>query len=311
MAKKGKTTQVQKKKPRAARKSRQVSVTPQMRYAQLLKHPDSGLLPDTGVYDGELGNFRRFVSTITLNNTAGHTAGVLAFCPGTGNGYSAGTATSSGVFSFAFTNAGYPGAVYLNANAAKVRGIAAKLEMIPSAASITTITGECSAGVTPSIFPSGSVTVDQIFDAAKAYGPLERKVVSSRWMPGGLDHVYDVYNVGPSEDRNMVWIAYRGWPAGVPLSIRITYVVEYTVKVNMGIPPTGAVSSPVGHAQVITALQSQDPHWHHTVLDDVKDVGRSMVGDLGRFARAGLNAGLHQLGTSMFKQAPKLLLTAL
>lgn len=277
-------------------------------YAHLLISPDSGMVPPTGVYDGELGNFKRFVSSITFNNVAGHTCGLLTFCPGTGNGFVSSTTASNIGIAFSSTNVGFPGAVYLGANALKVRGIAAVLELIPSAASITNITGEVAAGYGTPGLVSGTSTVDQLFDISKAYGPIERKAYRSCWSPSGLDHTYDVYNAGATEDKNVAWVAYRGWPAGIAITVRMTYVVEYVVKPNTGSPATGHNSQALGHHEVVTALQSHDSHWHHNIKNDARELGGLMLHDVGRFARAGLNAGLHKLGSSLFKAAPALLM---
>lgn len=270
----------------------------QMAYAQLLKQPDSGQLPDGGVYDGELGNFRRFVATIDVNQPT-HTAGYVAFVPATGNGLFGSVTAASGTPAVALGNTSFPGAAYLQANAYKTRGIACKIELIPSAASITNITGECASGVsTLGSFPGGVVTVNHMFDIAKAYGPLKRDVVQSNWFPSGLDHTYSQYNVAPNEDSNVVFVAYRGWPAGIALSVRITYVVEFTVKNTIGIPPTGQVSNPVGHHQVIQALQTADPHWHHSIMDEFKSIGKSAVHSLSKSAWSTFSSGL-------VKQIPK------
>jgi len=312
MAKPKSKTQKQKKTgkrgSRPQKTKRSSDTNPQLRYAQLLHAPDNGTVPPGGVYDGELGNFRTFVSTLTPTTGATINSGFLAFCPATGNGFIASSAGSNVAMTFALLNTGFPGAAYLNANAAKSRGIAAKLELIPSAASITTITGEAAAGVTTNLnFVSSTTTVDHLFDIAKAYGPLQRRTVRSSWFPSGLDHTYSVYNSIPGEDFHWVYVAYRGWPVNTPISIRISYVVEYTVKNTIGIPPSGLVSTPVHHQEVIQALQSSDPHWHHSLMDEAKEMGHGMLSDVGVFARHMLRTGLSNLGSRMLKQAPRAL----
>lgn len=291
------------KKPRANGRKRTNNLPQnniQGRYARLLHNPDNGdHMFD--VYDGERGETQKFVSTITLNTTAGHTAGFLALCGATGNGVWQTGANSSTALTFALLNSSCPGQTFLNANASKTRCKALKLEMIPSAASFQTLTGEAAAGCTTTAsFLSGTTSVDHLFDISKAYGPLRREVVSSRWMPSGLDHTYAPYNTVPSEDHNFVFIAYRGWPAGVQLSIRISYVVEYTVKNTIGIPPTGLNSIPLGHTQVISAMQVHDPHWHHSILDEVKRAGVGITKDIGMFARHAARNGMVSIAEKMF-----------
>lgn len=295
----------QKSKPRTGGKRRSGGPSGQNniinRYANLLHNPDNGdHLFD--IYDGERGETQKFCSTITLNLTAGHTAGFLAFCGATGNAVWQSGATSSTALAFSLTNANCPGAVFLNANAHKTRCKALKLELIPSAASFQTLTGEVAAGCTTSAsFTSGVTTMDHLFDIAKAYGPMRRELISSRWIPSGLDHTYSLYNTVPNEDSNYVFIAYRGWPAGVQISVRISYVVEYTVKNTIGIPPTGLVSVPVGHNNVIAALQAHDPHWHHSILDEVKRTGVGITKDIGMFARHAARNGMMGIAQRTFK----------
>lgn len=262
------------------------------RYAMLLHNPANGD-HNFDVYDGERGETQKFVSTITLNNTAGHTCGFFSMFGASGNGQWQSGTTSTGALTFSLLNTGLPGATFLTANAAKTRCKALMLELIPSAASFSNITGEVAAGVgTSNLWASGVTTVDNMFDVAKAAAPLRRETVVSRWIPSGLDHTYTVYNSVPSEDHNSVFVAYRGWPAAVPISVRITYVVEYTVNRSIGIPPTGAVSTPVNHHAVIATLQSHDPHWHHSILDEAKQAGVGIAKDIGIFGRNMARAGM-------------------
>lgn len=277
------------------------------RYARLLHNPDNG---DHAfdVYDGERGETQKFVGSLTLNTISTQTCGVVFMFGATGNAYSGASANSVTALSQSLTNVGVPGGTFLNANAFKSRCKALKLELIPAAASFSNLTGEVAAGVTTiNSFVNGTTTVNDYFDIAKAYGPLRRETVSSRWIPSGLDHTYANYNTVPSEDHNGVFIAYRGWPAGIPITVRITYVVEYTVRTNIGIPPTGAVSIPLGHAQVIGALQTHDPHWHHSILDEVKRAGVGIAHDVGMFGRGMAREGMMRIAGSFVKKMPLLL----
>ncbi len=276
----------------------------QRHYARLLAEPDNGNLVPGGVYDGELGNFQRFISTVQLANGVNQTAGILAFFPATGNAISVSNAASNAALTFSVSNTGLPGATFLTANAAKTRGIAAKVELIPSSLSVTNIVGEIAAGVTTlNSFVSGTTTVDDIFNIAKMYGPIQRRVYRSNWFPSGLDHTYSTYNTAPDEDRHAVFIAFRNWPSTALLQARITYVLEYTVKNGIGIPPSAALSSPVGHNEVIQKLQTAEPHWHHSIVSEVSHAATGIAKDVGSFARAAAREGLVSLGKSMFRSA--------
>lgn len=280
----------------------------QTQYAQLLSDPDNGKLLLDGVYDGELGNIQRFTSTLTANTTTGHTCGYCVFCPRTGNGFIASTTTSNTAISFSVTNSGFPGASFLLANAARTRGIAAKLELIPSSFSWSEMTGEVCAGIGSNInFVTATTTVDHLFDVAKAYGPLTKKTVTSRWFPSGMDHVYETYNSAFNDESNIVFIAWRNVVAAKAVPVRISYVVEYTLRNTIGIPLNASTSNPVGHNVVLRALQDHDPHWHHNILDEIKSLGKGVTADLGVFARHMVRKGLSDLGSAMFKIGPKAL----
>jgi len=283
--------------------------SPANRYARLLHNPDNGdHIFD--IYDGERGETQKFVSTLTLNTLSTQTSGLVFFFGATGNFYAGSAANGASPLTISPTNVGAPGEAFLNANAFKSRCKALKLELMPSAASFSNITGDVAAGVTTiNNFVSGTTTVNNFFDLAKAYGPLRRETVCSRWMPSGLDHTYAVYNQLPNEDHNGVFIAYRGWPAGIAISVRITYVVEYTVKNNIGIPPTGAVSIPIGHQHILGAMQQQDPHWHHSILDEVKRAGVGIAKDAGAFGRRMAREGMISVAEKFFKKEAPLLLT--
>lgn len=276
----------------------------QRQYAQLLLEPDNGDSIQGGVYDGELGNFQRFISTSQLANGVNQTAGILAFFPSTGNAIAVSNAASNAALTFSVSNTGMPGNVFLTANAAKSRGIACKIELVPSALSVTNIVGEVAAGVTTlNSFVSGTTTVDDIFNISKMYGPIQRRVYRTNWFPSGLDHTYSTYNTAPDEDRHAVFLAFRNWPASAVLQARITYVVEYTVRNGIGIPPTAKLSKPVGHAEVVHKLQSTEPHWHHSIVSEVSHAATGIAKDVGTFARAAAREGLMSLGKSMFRSA--------
>jgi hypothetical protein len=278
----------------------------QRQYAQLLISPDNGTMPREGVYNGELGQFIRFVRAVQLTNGVSQTAGVLAFCPATGNMLAISDASPGAALTFAFSNTSAPGSTFLNANASKTRGIAAQIELVPSALSVTNIVGEIACGVlTAGNLPSGTLTVNTAFDLAKAYGPIQRKTYTSRWYPSGLDHTYSAYNTTPNEDHNLVYIAFRNWPATASLQARVTYVVEYTPANNIGVPPSGNVSTPVKHDDVVHTLHRSDPHWHHSIVDELKDAGKHIAKDVGGFARAAARSGLMHLGENMVKSIPR------
>lgn len=299
--------QKQNKKARKVRRPRLPRVMSdlaarQRTYAQLLTEPDNGSVIPGGVYDGELGNFQRFITTVQVANGVSQTAGILAFFPATGNAISVANAASNAALTFSVSNTSMPGATFLTANAAKTRGIAAKIELVPSALSVTNIVGEVAAGITTlNSFVSGTTSVDDIFNVSKMYGPIQRRVYRSNWFPSGLDHTYSTYNTAPDEDRHAVFIAFRNWPATALLQVRITYVVEYTVRNGIGIPPTAALSKPVGHVEVVHKLQATEPHWHHSIASEVSHAATGIAKDVGSFARAAAREGLMSLGKSMFR----------
>nr|QKI28842.1 hypothetical protein 3 [Ginkgo biloba tombusvirus] len=309
MARKDKSKQGRRKR-RQPKQAMEVGPNLQQRYARLLHNPDNG---DHvfDIYDGERGETHKFVSSFTLNTTTGHTCGMVAMCGATGNGFTISSTAATSSVTWTVTNSDFPGSVFLNANANKTRCKALKLELIPSAASFSSITGESACGVTTGqSFVAGTTTINQIFDISKAYGPLRREIVTSRWFPSGLDHTYAQYNSSPNEDHNWVFVAYRGWPAGTAITVRVTYVVEFTLKNGIGIPPTGAVSVPIGHTHVLSTLQTRDPHWHHSLLDEVKRAGVGIVEDVGKVARYAARHGMTQIAEKVFARGAGAMLLA-
>lgn len=307
MARKDKQVRRKRRQPRQAT---ELKPSLQQRYARLLHNPDNG---DHvfDIYDGERGETHKFVSSFTLNSTAGHTCGMVAMCGATGNGFTISSTAATSSVTWNITNSDFPGNAFLNANANKTRCKALKLELIPSAASFSSITGESACGVTTGqSFIAGTTTINQIFDISKAYGPLRREIVTSRWFPSGLDHTYAQYNSSANEDHNWVFVAYRGWPAGTSITVRVTYVVEFTLKNGIGIPPTGAVSVPIGHTHVLSTLQTRDPHWHHSLLDEVKRAGVGIVEDVGKVARYAARQGMTQIAEKVFTRGAGAMLLA-
>jgi hypothetical protein len=266
-------------------------------YAHLLKDPCNA--PLSTPYPGEAGFVQRFVLDTTVNTTAGDTAGYFVFSPSANQTFILGRATSGtagtpGIFPG-------PGATYLNANAGKMRPISACITVIPSAVSYNNLTGELGVFNTSSdtITTGTSLTVDQVLQLTGARTVLAKRSYDARWMPGSLDHTYNAsspiggFTISDSSDANMVGIAYRGYPAGTALTIRVTLVCEWTPDPGLGITTTAARNPNVlAHDKVVAAMSHQDASWWHDLMRDAGQGLRYVAQDIGKAARYGIQRGL-------------------
>lgn len=238
-------------------------------FQRLLLDPCNG--PLGSPYGGQVGNITRFDVDITVNTIAGHTSGYLFWSPGALVIQQAGGASSS----IAQTNTGVngPGSVFAP-NMAQVRCVAACVTMIPSAASITTITGDVGAAVGSFNLVSGSSYIpDNLMQLCNARGVLERKAIETKWFASTSDDAYNspgALNGG----NNYLLIVWRGYPAGVALNFRFTSVLEWLPSAGIGLPQASAPRfvEPSSHLTQAAELHQQHPNWWTTIIDKAMPV---------------------------------------
>lgn len=261
--------------------------------ARLMADPCAAPLVD-GVHPGEQGFTSRFVSDTVVSATATFTCGVVVYHPSSGLVHTSGAATSSTATTLAYGSGASPGFTTLNSIAAKQRAVAACITMFPSAVSITSITGELVAGVCSlDTLPNGaSVTFDQFFSLGSVRAPIERRPVDVKWYPNTLDDRYQTsltLTGTDASDTNVVFIAFRGYPASQGVSVRMTGVLEWTPRINVGVATSNTVNpNPVSIQAVTARMSAQRPSWWHNlasgIMDDVSSTARYV-------ARAGLSFG--------------------
>jgi len=262
MTKNKKSTKPAKKVKRRVRTQR--GLTP---YQGLLVDPCAGTLESP--YSGERGVIQRFTADFTINNSAGLTSGYFMYSPAA-NTYFYNANASSTVAIAPITGVGVAG-TFLGTSANKFRPISACLEVIPSAVSYNSMTGEIGAAVcaTNQITTAGTYRVDDVFTLCQARSVLAKKNYSVNWFPGGLDHTYAVgvnngsATLSDQADQNAVLIAYRGYPAGIALVIRITVVLEWTPVIGIGTAASSAPAAGVDFAKQVGGLHSMKPDWWH------------------------------------------------
>lgn len=250
-------------------------------------------------YTGETGIVQRFVQDATLNSTVGHTAGFMLFCPGV-NGYISYSATTSVAVGAPVFSTG-PGATFLGPIASKLRSCGGCITTIPSAVSMTNMTGEVAMAVVTygQISTASTYSVDSVFQLTNVRKVLRKAEYETKWYPGQLDSTYaPVLNSGGSAgtttlsdpaDHHAILVAWRGYPPGIGLSFRLTNIVEWTPLGNIGLAVTSAPKMGVPVHTIAAATHTAEPSWWHTHSKEIK----SSLGDAGAQL---LNAGIKALG---------------
>lgn len=267
--------------------------------ANLLNDPCGAPLPPPFLA-GENGMISRFVLDGTIVG-AGNSAAYLAFHPNTGwtvsnSAATAGTALAAADFSINVFNS--PGFNFLATNASKVRGLAACVSVLPSALSITNITGDISvSSISPDALRSlisVAHTVDQVAAYTNARTAIERRAYETKFKPGSFDGKYSTYqNTGnitgtgtDLSDTNAILIAVRGVPVGSVLSIRFTWIVEWVPKFNLGLTPSVS-NTPVvvDHMAVGAALDKHKSNWWNNLSHRVEETLGNLANKAGDTAQ--------------------------
>lgn len=235
----------------------------------VLRDPCTG--PIVHIHPGESGSIGRFTQDITVNTTAGFTAGYVCYWPAS-NVYLSYGATTAAAAGTPGTFPG-PGAGVLATVARKARANAACIQVLPSSVSMTNMTGEISTGMVTAdtLTTLSSFSVDQVFQLFTRRDTLSKKQFEQIWKPNISDQTYGSANtlndgtfvINTPDDSNMIVIAFRGFPAATGLSFRITTVLEYTPRPGLGIAAT-QTTTPVPYGNAISAaarLDAKNPQW--------------------------------------------------
>nr|UJQ92900.1 MAG: hypothetical protein [Narnaviridae sp.] len=274
-------------------------------YQQILMDPCNG--PVVSILPGESGIVQRFVYDFTVNTeTAARTCGYIFFSPAANQGVksefdSPGLAGSPNAFSG-------PGSAFLAANARKIRAISCCVSVIPSAVSYNTMTGEIAVANASynSIEASGSYSVNGVFTLANTRSVLSKRTYDVKWSPQLLDGTYaPVSTLGTAtlsdpSDHNGILVAYRGYPAGVALNLRITTNIEWTPSANLGIAVSSSPRPPGNYMGEASSLFRANPHWWHDLFGDVTSHIFSELGKGAKYmASLGVRSGV-RYATSAF-----------
>lgn len=278
---------------------------------KLLVDPCDG--PLVSAYGGKRGYITRFVQDFSLNTGAGQTAGVFAFFPGQLVYHTIQVATSG--TSAAVSSVLGPGNSFCGTNASNVRCVAACVEVLASAVSLTNITGEL--GVAQINWNDiGSATTaapDQYFQLATSRAVLTKEAFELKWVPGESDELYSSVNVGtsaspPGNGVSGMLVVYRGYPAAAALTFRITAVLEWTAKNNVGIPGSTGAAGPSDMQKHVGALNAAKPDWWHNLTNSLAHTGSAFVSglasDVGKMGRYMAQQGMARLAS---RAAPLLL----
>lgn len=246
-------------------------------------------------YWGERGLVQRFVQDATYNVAGGHTCGFVVFTPGS-NSVAVNTtlSPSTPIAPLFFTG---PGSPFVGASASKIRSCGACITTVPSAVSVTNMTGELGMAIITAntLSTLGTYSVDGVFQLTNVRKILQKTEFETKWFPGELDHTYaPVFNTGPNtgtaslsdpSDQNSILVAYRGYPPGAALSFRFTNIIEWTPVSSIGLSVTSASSVGAPYKAIAAKTHQADPSWWHTHSKDVKM-------HLGNAGAKLLNAGI-------------------
>jgi hypothetical protein len=245
-------------------------------------------------YGGESGIVQRFVQDFSANTTAGYTCGFVVFIPASNSYLTGGNALPTAAISPLFFVG--PATTFLGASANKTRPLAACITAIPSAVSVTNMTGEVGVAVISSSLIStlSTYSVDGIFQIANQRSVLSKREYDVKWFPGQLDSSYaTVLNTGGSagtaplsdpSDNNAILLAWRGYPAATSLSIRLTNVVEWTPVTNIGMAVTSTPTMPHNVQAHAAVMSAKKPSWWHTLGEGFKDDAQMVARYAGRKA---------------------------
>jgi hypothetical protein len=273
-------------------------------YQATLLDPCSG--PVKSHYSGEEGICQRFVQDLTMNTAVGATAGFMFFGPASNSFQSNGAATSSAVL----TSAGFagPGQTFLTASASKLRAFSACVTLVPSAVSLTNMTGEIGVAIVSlnTIVVGGNYTVDGLFQLTQKRAVLAKEEYDVKWFPGGLDHTYapivsGAIAIQDTADSNGILLVYRGFPAAVPLSVRLTTNVEWTPIPAIGTAVSSVPRQGVDVHKEANQLHRQNPGWWHRF-------GNEIVNQAMNYGGAAVRYAAHQ-GVQYIKRAAPMMLT--
>lgn len=261
-------------------------------YQQLLADPCGGTVQS--YYGGETGIVQRFSRDLTINTVAGHTAGFIMFNPA-GNNYFSNSGTTAATVLTSPVNPG-PGSNFLGNVMTKMRAVAACVTVLPSAASMTNITGEIAVAVVSSdlINTVGSYSVDGLFSVCQKRAVLQKKEYDVKWFPGSLDHTYNpatagatgTANISDVADSNGILVCYKGWVPGIGISIRLTNIIEWTPFSNIGLTVTSVPRAPNNPHKEAAELHARNPSWWHRLGDEVGQDLSMAARYVGRLAMA-------------------------
>lgn len=288
MKAKNKAKQAKAQKPKKQQnKTQNVTRSKSAEYANLLLNPDYA--PISGSFQlGESGIIQRFHKDYVINTGATDTAGFFAFlpCQNAVSFYSTVAGSSAISVSYQFNNSYSPGSDNLGF-CSRIRGLAAKVEVLPIGATADSMTGEFGAGNVSGYALQLNTTCDMMFRNTTARDVLVKKPYTVVFKPGKADHEF----TGPAEnydstDTNALFVVWRGAPAGKAITIRLTTVMEWTPKTVSDVSHTTTANpTPVDTHRVVAAMDAKHGHWWH-------DLKTGVLKDVSTVARYGVRAGL-------------------
>lgn len=239
-------------------------------HAAMLHDPcNSDLTPS--VYSGDRGYVNRFVFNNNLGTTAGTTAWAYIIKPGNSISFNTDQPTSAATIAVGYAN-GYPGNVFLAANAAKHRCVALCTTIRPTAAP-SSATGTIHFGIVnaASVANGTVVSVDSLVGLCSDSVSVSQALMQPlevKWSPGGFDDRYSpTWTAGftgdDDSDRNVLIVCGIGFIAASGVQARTTAIQEWSPKQSLGITNDATSVSPskCDKECVLRMLKAKDKSW--------------------------------------------------
>lgn len=283
----GKSKKVKKTKVRSQTDLKAGLDLPAIKHLNMLVDPCGAELAES-VYPGDRGYINRFVLNGVAGVTATHDSWAIIMKPGNGVASYQSVAGAGTASAIGYSNS-FPGTGFAQANASKMRTLAACITVRPIAAP-NNATGTIHFGVVNaqtlangiSVSPSilAQYCTDSVSSSQAVINPLEVK-----WCPGSFDDRYSPPGAVSDDDsdRNVLLIVGIGFPPGTGVQTRMTTILEWAPLAQSGIvaDATAVKRSLCDKDCILSKLKAKDPDWWWSLGKKVLRVGKAVATGYG------------------------------
>lgn len=261
-----------------------------------------------GFLPGDRGFVNRFTRINTISMGATNTCFYAVFAPSINAAAAAAVTNTSTTIVGSLDRTLGPGYTYLNNNAYKLRSTGACLQVWSDVAPLS-VTGNVAYGVVPiqAVQDGSAKTIAGVSQLLSHVTKLTANSVELKFSLGANDQFYDPNNVGATvlppdvDDRNVLVVVGWGLPANSTYTCRLTNIVEWSPKADLGMTVDSSHSGPSPHTifDVQQKLKAVAPDWNHAV----KNTFGTALGEAAAGAASVLGPYARQLGSSLATKA--------